>query len=248
MAIASFLIGLAGLLLSVVLVGGVLALLALGLGIAQLRRPASAHGLAWGGVGLSIVALMVTAAMATFLMGDASGGIARAFENSAIGDLASWKGRQAPDFEFRTLNGESRRLSEYRGRPVILDFWATWCGPCLREIPYLNRLQENAATNDLVVLGLSDEDEGVLREFVEREGVSYRIGHLSRNALPEPYTDIRGLPTTLFLDGRGVLREITVGYHSFEDLRRYAQRAAATTATPTAAPGPADSLKPGPRQ
>ena len=90
------------------------------------------------------------------------------------GALATWMPRaavaaeKAPGFTLRTVDGKSYRMSELKGRPIILDFWATWCAPCKSSMPHLSAIQSRYRDRGLVVLGLStdDDDPRVVRKFV----------------------------------------------------------------------------------
>jgi peroxiredoxin len=86
----------------------------------------------------------------------------------------------APDFTLKALTGEDITLSQYRGKVVLLDFWATWCGPCMQSIPELVRIQEKYKDKGLVVLGvsmdtLSQADDGQIQKFMRTFGITYPV-------------------------------------------------------------------------
>ena len=131
-------------------------------------------------------------------------------------NLSAAVGSEAPDLAFYTLeNEELQRLSDFRGRTVLLNLWATWCAPCLEEIPALNQLQKQYDDQGLVVILLSDEKPEVLQTFFsnrERVGV---IGFLDSKRLKNPFqTIIR--PVTFIIDADGVIRSGIVGKGSYE--------------------------------
>jgi len=128
----------------------------------------------------------------------------------------------APSFAVRTLDGRTLRLSDLRGRPVVLDFWATWCAPCRASMPHLNRMQQRFAGNGLVVLGLSvdDADAQFVRGFAERLRVSFPLGMASEHVLDD-YGPIRAIPTTIFIDRRGRIVRRVVGYVDAETLEQF---------------------------
>ena len=128
-----------------------------------------------------------------------------------------WEGVEAPELEITFLDGRIVKLSELRGRRVVLDFWATWCPPCLEEIPHFNDLAGESFEDDLIIIGISAEDEDTLKTFVEEEGVAYPIA--SMDFLISPYGDVTGLPTTFFIDRNGVIQTVLSGYHELEQLR-----------------------------
>jgi peroxiredoxin len=83
-------------------------------------------------------------------------------------------GDRAPSFELADDSGSGARLEDYRGKLVLLNFWATWCGPCVQEVPSLNQLQQQFAADGLVVLGISvDEDKEAYEQFIDRFDVAF---------------------------------------------------------------------------
>lgn len=108
----------------------------------------------------------------------------------------------APDFALETLGGETFRLSEQKGRVVVVNFWATWCPPCREEIPDFIELQEKFGTEDVVFVGVSLDDAGPnrVRAFAEDFGVNYPIV-IDDGSASAAYGPIASLPTT-FLIGR----------------------------------------------
>src|SRR6266581_3466930 len=133
-------------------------------------------------------------------------------------------GHVAPSFTVRGVDGRSLRFSDFKGRALILDFWATWCGPCRATIPHLNQLQERYAGQGLVVVGLSvdEEDAQSLRRFADRMGVKFRLGVADERVLDQ-YGPIRSIPTTFFISRRGTVLRRVVGYIDPETLEAYAR-------------------------
>ncbi|MDW8130572.1 MAG: redoxin domain-containing protein, partial [Bryobacterales bacterium] len=85
--------------------------------------------------------------------------------------------RQAPDFTLRDADGKLVRLSDYRGKVVLLNFWATWCGPCRLEIPWFIEFERQHKHRGFAVLGISMDEDGwdVVKPYIRRLGVNYRI-------------------------------------------------------------------------
>ena len=135
---------------------------------------------------------------------------------------AEGSSRVAPSFGVRTLDGKMFRMSENRGRPVVLDFWATWCGPCRASMPHLTQIQQRYSGDGLVVLGLSVDQEGpaVVRRFAERLQIRFRIT-MADEKLLDQYGPIRQIPTTFFINRRGEVVRRTVGYLDAETLDAY---------------------------
>jgi thiol-disulfide isomerase/thioredoxin len=130
--------------------------------------------------------------------------------------------RLAPSFAARTFDGKTFRLQEQRGKPIVLDFWATWCAPCLASMPHLNGLQERYARDGLVVVGLSVDDmpPSAVKKFADRLGVRFRLA-MADEKLLDQYGPIRMLPTTFFINRRGEIVRRTVGYLDEETLDGY---------------------------
>jgi cytochrome c biogenesis protein CcmG/thiol:disulfide interchange protein DsbE len=124
----------------------------------------------------------------------------------------------APDFTVKTIDGDSITLSDLRGKTVVLNFWATWCGPCRSEIPAFSRFSK--AHPDVPVLGLS-VDQGSpakVRHTVREWGIEYPVAIIS-DALQKKY-DISTLPTTVIIDADGKVQKINVGTMSESQLTR----------------------------
>ena len=125
------------------------------------------------------------------------------------GDL---RGKPAPDFELSTLDGKKVKLSDLRGKAVLVNFWATWCGPCKIEMPWLVDLQNKYASQGLVVLGIS-VDEGSsekIASFAKEMGVTYTVLRTT-DEVSNLYGGIDGLPTVFYVGRDGVVVEQGVG-------------------------------------
>lgn len=117
-------------------------------------------------------------------------------------------GEMAPDFGLNTLAGEAVKLSDFRGRPVILNFWATWCAPCRLEMPELQDAYEAEQENGLVILALNREEapEVVEEYFVQEMGLTFTPLLDETGAVANNY-GVFNMPTTYFVNGDG---EVTV--------------------------------------
>jgi peroxiredoxin len=108
----------------------------------------------------------------------------------------------APDFELKTLDGEKVRLADLRGRPVLLSFWASWCGPCRRELPQLSALLQEYKDKGLVVLGINDEDKGKARKYAGEAGLVFQTLDDSSSKVHRLYR-VRSIPTVFLIDRNG---------------------------------------------
>ncbi len=138
------------------------------------------------------------------------GGAALAFSAGLLpGKVAPRPGFAAPDFSLPLLDGGSVRLSSLRGRPVVLNFWATWCPPCQEEMPHLQAAAA-AAGERAVFLGVDDAEPAAdVRAFLQSHGVTYPIA-LDTGATADLY-GAYSLPVTFFIDKDGVVRDVIDG-------------------------------------
>jgi thiol-disulfide isomerase/thioredoxin len=145
----------------------------------------------------------------------------RAEAHRAIAETESF----AFDFELPDLDNSSVKLADFQGKLLIVDVWGTWCPPCREEIPHLIKLKDTYA-NDLEIVGINyehGEGENVIenvRKFAADQGMNYRLV-IGDQATQEKIPDLRGFPTTLFLDRSGNVRLMIVGYHSYGMLDAY---------------------------
>src|SRR5437773_6179006 len=118
-------------------------------------------------------------------------------------------GDSAPDFSIKADNGRTVTLSNFGGKLLVLNFWATWCPPCIEELPSLDAFQRRFANSGVVVLGISiDKDEKVYRDFLAKVRVSFLTARDPENKINAEYGTLK-VPETYIIDGRGkVLRKI----------------------------------------
>ncbi|BBM72671.1 TlpA family protein disulfide reductase [Rhodothermus marinus] len=127
-------------------------------------------------------------------------------------------GRPAPELVFRLVDtDEPRTLADYRGKVILLNLWATWCGPCLAEIPELNRFQQAYQDRGVVVIMISDEPRQTILEFTKERPLEAVSGYLPEDARwPWPYNRVeQARPTTFVIDRDGIIRETWPGAADF---------------------------------
>lgn len=127
-------------------------------------------------------------------------------------------GRAAPAFRLRDLDGSAAELTEFRGRYVLLNFWASWCGPCRGETPALQAFFEQQAPG-LVVIGVNQQEEAeTARAFAESFGVTYPIALDADGQVSGAYRVTTGLPVSFLIDPDGVIQGIHLGALTDSDL------------------------------
>jgi peroxiredoxin len=134
--------------------------------------------------------------------------------NKGSTDAAPAKGlKTAPDFNLKNLAGGMVKLSDYRGKVVILDFWATWCPPCIKEIPDFVELQKEYGDKGLIILGISldQNPKQALPAFIKKYKVNYPI-LLTDGKVDKAFGGVTGIPTTFVIDQKGEIYKQYVGF------------------------------------
>ena len=120
------------------------------------------------------------------------------------------KGQPAPEFELKDLQGKSVRLSDYQGKVVLLNFWATWCPPCKEEMPWFVDLQQRYGAQGLQVIGIAmdDADRKAIDSFAQKMGVNYPV-LMGKESVADAYGNVQFLPDTYYIgrDGK-ILRHV----------------------------------------
>lgn len=118
----------------------------------------------------------------------------------------------APDFTLKSLEGSNLRLEEYRGQVVLINFWASWCGPCRQEMPLLDRLHQRYTDTGFAVLGVNVEgEEAPARELIDRIPVTFPV-LIDKGQLVSELYKLEAMPSTVVVDRDGVVRYIHRGY------------------------------------
>jgi len=139
----------------------------------------------------------------------------------SLGPMAA-SARQAPTFSVRTLDGKPLRLADLRNRAVVVDFWATWCGPCRASMPHLSTMQTRYEKQGLTVIGLSVDENGPqgVRRIASQWGVKFPLAMANDDVL-DAYGPIRSIPTTFFINRNGAIVRRVVGYIDGETMEGY---------------------------
>jgi peroxiredoxin/outer membrane lipoprotein-sorting protein len=138
------------------------------------------------------------------------------FGNDNTPDLS---GKKAEDFTLSDLDGKPVKLSSLRGKVVLLDFWATWCGPCRIEMPSIQKLHREFKTRGLIVLGINyGEEEAKVRPYLIKNGYDFRILLDRQQAVGQRY-QVSGIPALFIIDRAGTIRSHFVGVRDEDTLR-----------------------------
>jgi len=134
----------------------------------------------------------------------------------------SWYGKPAPNFTLTDITGKDHRLSDYRGRSVMLIFWATWCQPCIIEIPHLIALRNIISKDKLAMLAISNEQPERVKTFVSERKLNYTV-LLNPQNMPEPYSYVNAIPSSFFIDPNGRIKLATTGLLSLPEIKAILQ-------------------------
>ena len=118
----------------------------------------------------------------------------------------------APDFTLKTRDGSNIRLAEQKGQVVMLNFWASWCGPCRKEMPLLEKIQQKYARLGFQLIGMNvDEDSAAAERFLQDISISFPVALDNTGKVSKQY-NVSAMPTTVMIDRNGNIRNIHKGY------------------------------------
>src|SRR5579863_7015862 len=143
----------------------------------------------------------------------------------AMGAKPDLAGKPAPAFEVKTLAGEMFSLAKLKGKPVLLDFWATWCGPCRKSMPVLEKIARDFKNSDLVILGVNTgEDREVVEAFLEKTPLEYPAVLSGESGILESYS-VTAYPTFILIGRDGKIIANEVGFSGEDQLREMIDKA-----------------------
>ena len=160
--------------------------------------------------------------------------------SALVGDA---RGMPAPDFELTSLDGKRVKLSDFRGKAVLLNFWATWCSPCKVEMPWFVELQKKYGADGLVVVGVAmdDTDAPKIAEFTSEMGVNYVV-LLGTDKVSEDYGNVQYLPTSFYIDREGKIVGKGTGLLGHDEVEQGVQKALAAPVKPSGKPASATAV------
>jgi cytochrome c biogenesis protein CcmG, thiol:disulfide interchange protein DsbE len=142
---------------------------------------------------------------------------------STAGEIpAPQQGFLAPDFELQTTEGETIKLSDLRGQPVLVNLWATWCPPCRAEMPAIEKVYNDYKDQGLVVLAVNmtaQDTSSNITPFIDEYGLTFPVLLDEDNSVASAY-QLRSLPSSFFIDRDGIIREVVIGGPMAEALLR----------------------------
>ena len=137
-------------------------------------------------------------------------------------NFQSWFGKPAPEFTLPDITGTQHKLSDYRGKNVMIIFWAIWCGPCRMEIPGLIELRNAFSKDKLAMLAISNEGPALVKTFAAQQKINYTV-FSNQQALPAPFNLVNAIPCSFFIDPQGNIKLATVGLLPLSDMKAILQ-------------------------
>ncbi|HTB13541.1 MAG TPA: TlpA disulfide reductase family protein [Bryobacteraceae bacterium] len=126
--------------------------------------------------------------------------------------------KPAPDFTLKDSDGKQVKLSDYKGKVVLLNFWATWCGPCKIEIPWFMDFEQTYKDKNFAVLGVSLDEDGweSVKPYIQQKKINYRV-MIGTEQVAQMYGEVDSLPTTFMIDREGRVAAVHIGLVSKSD-------------------------------
>ena len=167
------------------------------------------HPIAWAISGVAVIVAVIM--LINRFTGDPAPQAEQQFHN--MPSPSTEAGSPAPDFKLKHVNSGERSIASYKGKVLMLNFWATWCGPCKMEIPDFIELQKEYGGKGFAILGVSLDqpgEEDAVRDFVKAKGLNYDVV-MGNGAVADAYGGVRSIPTTFLIDQEGRIRAQHVG-------------------------------------
>jgi thiol-disulfide isomerase/thioredoxin len=137
----------------------------------------------------------------------------------AVSSLAGASTQMAPDFSLPTRNGDTVSLAKLKGQVVMLNFWASWCGPCRQEMPLLEQMYQKYHRLGFTLVGVNvDENAGDAERFLSNVPVSFPVALDTKNETSKLYK-VQAMPSSIFIDRKGVVRHLHPGYRRGDEAK-----------------------------
>lgn len=164
----------------------------------------------------TLVPSFMTASARTLLAASAAAFVALAPAS------AQAAGEQAPDFTLRDINNQEVSLSDYRGKVVLVSFWATWCGPCKVEMPHLDKLDAELEDRGFEVLSISTDDAraaSTVKPYIKKNGYQFTVLLDKTTTVVSKYNPAKTLPYTAIIDREGRIAHVHMGYNQGDEVK-----------------------------
>lgn len=208
-ALLGFAMGLVSIPASVIILGLFPAILGFASSMAARNRQApwwmTLPGFFCSAIGIASSALMTLA----YVIALGSG------EGNAL--KSQWVGVRCPDFKFESSEGKVTTLADYKGKPLVIVQFATWCPPCVAEIPDLNRLNKSESLN---IFAMSNEDMQTIKGGIKKFQMEYPVGQIKTKH--PAFSQVQYIPNAFILNADGVIQDVLSGGHSYEDFKKAA--------------------------
>lgn len=188
-------------------------------------QPESARSRAmnWIIVGVVVVGALLYLAKTRRDQAQSSGSASAVARNAPLLVAPNIAGRPAPNWTLPDVNGKPVDFSQFKGHPVVIDFWASWCGPCKDEIPWWNQLQAKYKDKGLIIIGVSEDDSvNDVKNFLKTTPLDYTVV-MDQQRLESTYGMPEGLPTTFFIDRNGKVSARVLGLEAQPELEHRVQ-------------------------
>ena len=136
--------------------------------------------------------------------------------------VAHAAGEQAPDFTLRDINNREVSLSDYKGKVVLVNFWATWCGPCKVEMPHLDKMDAEFEAQGFEVLSISTDDARAasqVKPFIKKNGYQFTVLLDKTTSVVSKYNPAKTLPYTAIVDREGRIAHVHMGYNAGDEVK-----------------------------
>lgn len=218
LAVATLVLGIVSIAMSILVTGAVFGLTGAILGISCLIGKSAGKKMAGWGLGLSVVGILLSCLFAlAYYSAHVQRNKGLDNNNEKTGLFDEWIGQKAPDITLTDVEGNSIKLSELKGKRVVLNFWGTWWIRDRDTIPHFIELRKTIPEEELVIIGISKANAEEVRGVGRQVGINYPI--VSTNKLPPPFNKVHLTPVTFFIDSNGVIQSVLKGYHSLEKLK-----------------------------
>jgi len=179
-------------------------------------------------INLPTAVLLVVLVAAMFFGGRYLANRSRAGASGSARISGDAKGQPAPEFDLKDLAGKTVRLSDYHGKVVLLNFWATWCPPCKEEMPWFVDLQQRYGAQGLQVIGVAmdDSDQKKIESFAKQLGVNYPV-LLGKESIAQAYGDVQFLPDTFYIGRDGKIVSHVQGLINRKEIEEQVKKALA---------------------